>query len=137
MGNRSKTSGRKISAAERLQAILMRLSTDLEMTIPSASALCEQVGISRTTLYRYHDDILGQLRTLRKQRRREPELNRSMLQKLRKENEVLRRQQAKIASLVDHYFAAWQEASSLLQRRDEELASLRKSINVKPLALKR
>jgi len=37
---------------------------------------------------------------------------------LRNDNENLRHQAAKLAALVDHYFAAWQEASTQLARRE-------------------
>ena len=36
----------------------------------------------------------------------------------------------KLAALVDHYFAAWQETRVLLERRERELAELRR--NIKP-----
>ena len=39
---------------------------------------------------------------------------------------------AKLATLVDHYFAAWQETSrSPLRRRERELADLRRTVKPK------
>jgi len=35
-----------------------------------------------------------------------------------------------LAALVDHYFAAWQETRTLLERRERELPELRR--NIKP-----
>jgi len=35
-----------------------------------------------------------------------------------------------LAALVDHYFAAWKETQTLLERRERELAELRR--NIKP-----
>jgi hypothetical protein len=52
------------------------------------------------------------------------------LHRLREQNEGLLQQLDKLAALVDHYFAAWQETRVLLDRRDRELAELRR--NIKP-----
>jgi hypothetical protein len=58
------------------------------------------------------------------------------LQQLRSENEDLRQHVAKLAALVDHYFAAWQETSSLLQRRERELAELRRNVKPKMVSIR-
>ena len=65
------------------------------------------------------------------ERHRDPASARRALQQLRDENEDLCQQVTNLASLVDHYFAAWQEASSMLQRRERELADLRKTAKTK------
>jgi AcrR family transcriptional regulator len=124
------------SAAERLRQALAMLSADPSSS-PSATALCEIAGVSRTALYRYHSDILDLLRTVQNRLRRRKGVEQLALERLRLENQTLRLQQAEIASLVDHYFAAWQEATSLLRRREQDLAALRRSIGARPLALKR
>jgi len=49
---------------------------------------------------------------------------------LRGENDALREQVTKLVALVDHYYAAWQENGTLLERRERELAELRR--NIKP-----
>jgi hypothetical protein len=46
---------------------------------------------------------------------------------LRRQNRDLREHVAKLAALVDHYFTAWQEARLQLERRDRELAELRRT----------
>ncbi len=46
------------------------------------------------------------------------------------ENRELRDQVTALATLVDHYFAAWQETRTLLERRERELTELRR--NIKP-----
>jgi hypothetical protein len=58
-----------------------------------------------------------------------------MLQQLRDDNDALHLQVAQLAALVDHYFAAWQEASSLLKRSENELANLRKTSKPKVVSI--
>jgi hypothetical protein len=41
------------------------------------------------------------------------------------------------ATLVDHYYSAYREANTLLQRRERELADLRRSLTSKPTTLGR
>ena len=111
---------------QRLRDALVRLTADNTSEAPTASALCVLAGVSRNALYRYHSDILQELHALQRRRHRDPGSARRALQQLRVGNEDLRQQVIALASLVDHYFAAWQEASSMLQRRERELADLRK-----------
>jgi len=116
--------------AQRLRDALAELVAGSTPEAPTASALCELAGVSRNALYRYHPDILQELHKLQRRRCRDPGSAKRDLQQLRDENEDLRQHVAKLAALVDHYFAAWQETSSLLRRRERELADLRR--NVKP-----
>ncbi len=118
------------SPAQRLHDALAELAAGSGPDALTASALCELAGVSRNALYRYHPDVLHELRKLQHRRRRDPGPAKRDLQQLRDDNEELRQHLAKLAALVDHYFAAWQETSSLLRRRERELADLRR--NVKP-----
>lgn len=122
--------------AQRLRDALVRLAADNTPETPTASALCALAGVSRNALYRYHPDILQELHELQRQRHRDPGSARRDLQQLRDENEGLCQQVTNLASLVDHYFAAWQEASSMLQRRERELADLRKSAKTKLVSIR-
>ena len=122
--------------AQRLRDALVRLTADNTSEAPTASALCALAGVSRNALYRYHPDILQELHELQRRRHRDPGSTRRALQQLRDENEDLCQQVTHLASLVDHYFAAWQEASSMLQRRERELADLRKSAKTKPVSIR-
>jgi len=97
---------------------------------PTATALCEHAGVSRTALYRYHSDVLQELHKLQQQRQRDPGPAKQEYQQLRDENADLRHQAESLAALVDHYFAAWQETRALLERRERALAELRR--NIKP-----
>jgi hypothetical protein len=56
---------------------------------------------------------------------------------LRLENQTLVVQVSRLAALADHYFAAWTESSTLLDRRDRELADLRRRSNSEPISIKR
>ena len=131
MANPSTADPASRPAAQRLRDALLRLAADNTPEAPTASALCALAGVSRNALYRYHSDILQELHKLQHQRRRSPASARRALQQLRDENKGLCQQVTNLASLVDHYFAAWQEASSMLQRRERELADLRKTAKTK------
>ena len=50
---------------------------------------------------------------------------------LREERATLRTQVTQLAALVDHYFAAWSESRILLERREGELAALRRGSKTK------
>jgi hypothetical protein len=55
---------------------------------------------------------------------------------LRDENEALQVEVKRLAALVAHYFTAWTESSTLLARRDRELAQLRRQLNSSPVSLR-
>jgi hypothetical protein len=56
---------------------------------------------------------------------------------LRRENAQLREQLAKLAALIDHYYGAYRETQSLLERRERELAELRRKLDCAPVPLRR
>lgn len=121
---------------QRLRDALVRLSADNTPEAPTASALCALAGVSRNALYRYHPDILQELHELQRRRHRDPGSAGRALQQLRDENKDLCQQVTRLVSLVDQYFAAWQEASSMLQRRERELADLRKCAKPKLVSIR-
>ena len=92
--------------------------------------MCQLAGISRNALYRYHPDVLQELHDIQRQRRCDPGPAKRAALQLRDENHALHEQVTKLAALVDHYFAAWQESRMLLERRELELAQVRR--NIKP-----
>jgi AcrR family transcriptional regulator len=122
------------SAGQRLRAALAELvrqqTSDSAPQPPTATALCELAGVSRNALYRYHPDVLEELRKLQRQQGGDPGPAKQGDQQLEEENKELRYQVTALAALVDHYFAAWQETQTLLERRERELAELRR--NIKP-----
>ena len=123
--------------AQRLRHALQELASSAAAEVPTATALCELAGVSRNALYRYHTDILHELHRLQHRRHRRPARTNGTEQRLRDENDELQSRVSKLAALVDHYFAAWQEASSVLQRRERELAELRRSVKSKLVALRK
>jgi hypothetical protein len=122
------------SAGQRLREALAELvrqqTSDSAPQPPTATALCELAGVSRNALYRYHPDVLEELHKLQQKAGGAPGPARHGDQQLREENEALRHQVSALAALVDHYFAAWQETRTLLERRERELDELRR--NIKP-----
>jgi hypothetical protein len=125
------------SPEQRLRDALQELTTGTSAEVPTATALCELAGVSRNALYRYHADVLHELHKLQHRRHRNPGKAEQALRRLRDENDELHQQAAKLAALVDHYFAAWQEASSVLARRERELAELRRSVKPKLVAIRK
>jgi hypothetical protein len=121
----------------RLRDALEGLASSDTAEVPTATALCELAGVSRNALYRYHTDVLHELHKLQHRRHHNPTKADQSLQRLRDENDELQSRVSKLAALVDHYFAAWQEASSALQRRERELAELRRSVKPKLVALRK
>lgn len=124
------------TTAQRLREALAELASINPTEVPTASALCERVGVSRTALYRYHPDVVHELRELQQRRCPDQRPARREIQALRDEANALRLQLAQVAALVDHYFSAWQETSSLLQRRERELAELRQSAKPKVVPIR-
>ncbi|MDE0488601.1 MAG: hypothetical protein OXI07_05345 [Gammaproteobacteria bacterium] len=120
----------KASTEQRLQRALSQLmaqhASDSTPGKPTATALCRIAGVSRTTLYRYHPDIVRTLHKWQRKQRRRTAPGQQALTALREENAALRTQLGQLAALVDHYFAAWSESRTLLQRREGELAALRR-----------
>lgn len=124
--------------AQRLRDALQELASGRAAEeVPTATALCELAGVSRNALYRYHPDVLHELHKLQHRRHRNPGKADRALQRLRDENDELHQQAARLAALVDHYFAAWQEASSVLARRERELAELRRSVKPRLVTIRK
>ena len=152
MPRKTPVSSAEPPAAQRLHDALAEMvrhhGAGLSPRELTAKALCESAGISRNALYRYHRDVLlalhdAQRRTghaaedvatadhdadfdAQSRHRDRPEAAKRVAAQLRRENRELREHLAKLAALVDHYFAAWQETRLQLERRDRELADLRR-----------
>jgi hypothetical protein len=102
----------------------------------TVTELCRLADVSRNSLYRYHSPIL---KTLREYQRHGPQFAHAKARKSaaqrRAENIGLRKDILKFAALVDHYYAAYWETATLLERRDRELAELRGKLHLKPALL--
>lgn len=94
---------------------------------PTASALCARAELSRNALYRYHPEALVELRDLQQRRRGLAPRKDGSLQRLQDDNKSLRLKVGQLAALVDHYFAAWREASVSLQRCEKQLSEMRRT----------
>ncbi|MBL8303510.1 MAG: hypothetical protein JNM26_12135 [Ideonella sp.] len=124
---------------ETLATMVRQQSSGASPPALTATTLCERADISRNALYRYHPDVVQALHAAQQQHRPRPDGDRRAAQQLRQDNAALREQLAKMAALVDHYFAAWQETRLLLQRCDREVAELRSDAKVRvvPIAQQR
>jgi len=128
------------TAAERLErAFAILSSSDSEAREhPTVSALCELAKVSRNSLYRYHPEVLTRLRKLQRQRERSVTprtCKRASAQQ--SELRALRLQVPRLVALVDHYYAAYREKQALLERREQEVAELRRRLDSKPATFKR
>ncbi len=129
----------KSASGERLRdtlaAMICRQVVSPSSAALTATTLCDLAGISRNALYRYHPEVVRALHAAQ-QKHRPRSARASREEHLRRDNAALREQAAKLAALVDHYFAAWQETRLALQRRERELAELRRDakMRVVPIA---
>lgn len=94
----------------------------------TATTLCQLAAVSRNALYRYHPDVLLALQKAQLRHGGPQDPAKLVVAQVRRENDELREQVTKLAALVDHYYAAWQESSTLLERRERELSELRRGI---------
>jgi hypothetical protein len=140
MGEKSATESARKSPSQRLREALAAMLKPHESgesaPAPTAKALCEQAGISRNALYRFHPDVLQALRAAQQRYRQRPDASKCVMRQLRRDNAALHEQLTKLAALVDHYFAAWQESRLLLQRRERELAALRRDTKPRVVSLR-
>lgn len=126
------------TAAERLKQALASLAASVDPKGLTVSALCELARISRNSLYRYYPEVLSALRTLQRAHRPAGDASlREIAHRQREELAELRRQIPKLAALVDHYYAAYREAQTLLGRREREIADLRRRLDSKPVPIAR
>ena len=129
---------RRGMAQARLKQALETLSQRSQTPAAPATVaeLCRLAKVSRNSLYRYHTEIL---QALRKHHPRGPKSAQAKAQKSaqlrRDENVSLRDDISKLAALVDHYYAAFRESHILLERRDRELAELRRRFTTRPVSL--
>jgi hypothetical protein len=95
----------------------------------TVAELCRLAHVSSNSLYRYHRTSL---QALRKHHPRGPKSaqakSRNSAEQQRNENVALHEDIPKLAGLVDHYYTAFRESRMLLERRDRELADLRREL---------
>lgn len=132
-------SGADRPVAERIEEALAHASSDAGSSSPeraSVAAVCRRAGISRNTLYRYYPEALEAIRRLRQR----PDANltdQPTIERLRADLSRATTLSRHLATLVDHYAAAYREARELLDQRDRDLAELRRSRGSLPTVLRR
>jgi AcrR family transcriptional regulator len=99
------------------------------------SELSRLAGVSRNAVYRYHPEILAELRRQQGRTFRPPGQWASSAGGT--DQASLQDQVSKLAALVDHYYAAYRETRTLLDRRDRQLADLRRKLNSAPVLVRR
>ena len=99
------------------------------------SELSRLAGVSRNAVYRYHPKILAELR--RQQGRPSNPPGQWAMSAGGTDQSLLQDQLSKLAALVDHYYAAYRETRALLDRRDRQLAELRRKLNGAPIVVRR
>jgi hypothetical protein len=131
---------RRTAQARLTEALATLTQPDRDNRAPqiaTVTELCRLAEVSRNSLYRYHTDIL---KALRKHQCRRPSAADSKARRSdeqrRIENVVLRERIAQLAALVDHYYAAYREAATFIERRDRELSDLRRRLKLKPTLVK-
>jgi AcrR family transcriptional regulator len=131
-GPRRGTSVTARPVAERLEEALADMTRGADAGEPHGSAtvaaLCRRAGVSRNSVYRYHPDVLETLRQLnRREGGTNPGKSRRPGSDPRPDLKSLQAQLIKLAALVDHYYSAYRETQALLERREREIAELRRS----------
>ena len=138
MPRRRRPALQPLSPADRLRQALATLTatsgSDERVTV---SALCQLANVSRNSLYRYHRDVLGALREHQRVRHGAGSARpHNTIDSRHAELAALRLQIPKLAALVDHYYAAYRETRALLDRRDRQLAELRRRLNSAPVLVR-
>lgn len=127
------------SPADRLTTALATLIKTGAPTPQKATVtqLCRLADVSRNSLYRYHPGILATLRQHQHAGEASTPSAAPSERLLRQENAALRAQQLTLVALIDHLYLAHREASTLLARRERELADVRRLLNTKPSLVRR
>jgi AcrR family transcriptional regulator len=129
-----------VSPKDRLTtalATLIRTTGTPTAQKATVTQLCRLADVSRNSLYRYHRGILAAFRQHHHvgEACNAPAVQSERL--LRRENADLRAQQVTLVALIDHFYLAHREVSSLLARRECELADVRRLLNAKPSLVRR
>ena|ERR1700676_5348894 len=103
--------------------------------IVTVTELCRLADVSRNALYRYHPAILEAIRQHQRAHTATRSRHRAAAERTRRIIIDLREDLAQLAALVDHYYAAYRDTVTLLERRDRELAELRGKLRSRPAVL--
>jgi hypothetical protein len=120
--------------AKALDVLKRRKGDDDIGQCATISELCRLSGVSRNAVYRYHPKVLAELRRLQGRSSSPP----GVWAKPSSTTDVAATQEhlAKAVTLVDQYYAAYREALALLDRRDRQLAELRRKLDSAPVVMR-
>jgi AcrR family transcriptional regulator len=127
------------TAAARLKRaleLLTQRSDDIPTQGATLSELCRLAAVSRNSVYRHHPTILAALRAHQRSAPDDPTQSETV-SSVAPDPALLQEQLAKLAALVDHYYAAYRETRAMLDRRDREVADLRRKLDCTPVLLHR
>jgi hypothetical protein len=99
------------------------------------SALCRLASVSRNSVYRYHPVILAALRVQQGRPATDPAALPSTQTVPATDYPLLQEQLSRLAALVDHYYAAYREARVVIERRERELAELKRKFRSAPVRI--
>ena len=133
--NPDRTPAAAARLSKSLALLKRRKSDDASHQGATISELCRLAGVSRNAVYRYHPKILAELR--RQQGRSADLPGQWAMPSGGVDHALLQDQLSKLAALVDHYYAAYRETRALLDRRDRQLAELKRKLNSAPIAIRR
>jgi hypothetical protein len=112
-------------AAERLNEILSAIESApsggrVRPQMISIAAICRDAGISRNSLYRYHQRAMARIKAIQEKHHTNRDASAVDRERaLRAKVAILETRLGKMAALVDHYFSAYQEAIQANRRRDK------------------
>ena len=121
--------------ARALKLLTQRRGAEAPPQTATLSELCRLAGVSRNSVYRYYPSILAALRV--QQGRPPDEGSKSCVSPLTADNALLKDQLSKLVALVDHYYTAYREVLGLLERREKEIAALRRRLGARPTPIDR
>ncbi|MGC1729472.1 MAG: hypothetical protein WA747_08810 [Steroidobacteraceae bacterium] len=129
------------AAAARLKQALDLLKQQSGGDTPAQGAtlseLCRLAGVSRNSVYRYHPAILTAVRAQQRGSATDDRSEQATVLSVTPDYASLQDQLSKLAALIDHYYAAYREARAMLDRRDRELAELRRKLDCVPAPFRR
>ena len=124
MAGKKASKSRESPASTRLHRVLKAIeqssnAAQSNTRFINVAGICRDANISRNSLYRYHPDAVSRIRALQVKYRNLRETYATEREsELRKKVAALEDRLAKMTSLVDHYFSAYQEAKEATRRQD-------------------
>jgi len=119
--------GAEVRLERALAVLIQRAADGTHRQAPTIAELCRLAHVSRNSVYRYYPGILAKLKHHRAPGHRDEPTRARTFSSPHVESTELHDQITKMAALVDHYYSAYREVRALLERRERELAELRRA----------